>query len=286
MARKHKYKVFVSYSRHDEPLVRPLAGLLGVAAEDAVFLDVTSLKPGDPWDEKIISAVKEAPVFVLCWCCESNKSSFVAKEIATALSKGRKRLVPVLFCATPLPPELAAWHWIDLRGRVVHECPIPHEEDADKRVKKRQRKEQRDFKRGRDDYQKDERRKTRTFWGTSKEEHYNSKGQSTGTIFSSKGKPPKPKWGRVGNLSLLTESLRTAAYLAGVFVLMRLAYSYVRRDSGSALIQMLVALVALIATLASLRGSLYMKKRMKAADPADVIANRARSYFEGLAKKK
>ena len=71
VARPRKTKVFVSYSRHDEELVKPLAGLLGAAANDAVFFDVTSLKPGDVWEDKIFVAVKEAPVFVVCWCCES-----------------------------------------------------------------------------------------------------------------------------------------------------------------------------------------------------------------------
>ena len=116
----------MSYSRHDEALVRPLAGLLGVAADDAVFLDVTSLKPGDLWDDQIMSAVKEASVFVLCWCCESDKSTFIAKEISAALAEGEKKLVPVLFCSTPLPPGMADRQWIDLRGKVVHDCPLPH----------------------------------------------------------------------------------------------------------------------------------------------------------------
>lgn len=119
---ERKTKVFVSYSRHDEALVKPLAGLLGVASDDAVFLDVSELKPGDLWEEKIIKAVKEASVFVLCWCCEAEKSAFIAKEIGTALSEGKKRLVPVLFCSTRLPDSLADRQWIDLRGRIVHVC--------------------------------------------------------------------------------------------------------------------------------------------------------------------
>ena len=125
-----KTKVFVSYSRHDEALVKPLAGLLGVASDDAVFLDVSSLKPGDLWEEKIIGAVKEASVFVLCWCCQSQASPFVAKEIGTALSEGKKRLVPVLFCSTRLPDNLADRQWIDLRGRIVHVCNHPVEPTA------------------------------------------------------------------------------------------------------------------------------------------------------------
>jgi TIR domain len=115
-------RVFVSYSRHDEALVMPLAKLLGAAADDAVFLDVTSLRPGDPWKEKIEGAVRDATLFVLCWCCESQQSAFVAHEISIALSDRKKRLVPVLFCSTPLPKPLSGRQWVDLRGRIIHVC--------------------------------------------------------------------------------------------------------------------------------------------------------------------
>jgi len=112
----------VSYSRHDEALVKPLAGLLGAAADDAVFVDVTSIQPGSLWKGEIENAIRDSPVFVLCWCCNSAASEFIQHEIDMALKGGEKRLVPVLFCSTPLPPLLASRQWIDLRGRVVHAC--------------------------------------------------------------------------------------------------------------------------------------------------------------------
>ncbi len=115
-------KVFVSYSRHDESLVRPLAGLLGVATDDAIFLDVASIKPGDNWKDDIDSALRESSVIVICWCCQAEKSEFIAHEIAIALLGKDKRLVPVLFCDTPLPGTLAAYQWIDLRGQIKHSC--------------------------------------------------------------------------------------------------------------------------------------------------------------------
>jgi hypothetical protein len=130
-------KVFVSYSRHDEALVRPLAGLLGVATDDAVFLDVASIRPGDNWKDDIDGALRESSVFVICWCCQAEKSEFIAHEIAAALEKNDKRLVPVLFCDTPLPRTLAAYQWIDLRGQITHSCahitqhtPLPMQMDA------------------------------------------------------------------------------------------------------------------------------------------------------------
>jgi DNA-directed RNA polymerase subunit RPC12/RpoP len=103
-------------------VVKPLAALLGVASEDTVFLDVEQLKPGDLWEEKLTDAVSNSSVFVLCWCCESKKSQFVAKEISIALADKNRKLVPVLFCSTTLPPNLSDRQWIDLRGRIVHSC--------------------------------------------------------------------------------------------------------------------------------------------------------------------
>lgn len=115
-------KVFVSYSRHDEAFVRPLAGLLGVAADDAVFLDVASIKPGDNWKDEIDGALRESSVFIICWCCQAENSQFIAHEIALAVEGKNKRLVPVLFCDTPLPTTLSAYQWVDLRGQIKHSC--------------------------------------------------------------------------------------------------------------------------------------------------------------------
>lgn len=114
--------MFVSYSRHDEQLVKPLAELLGAAADDAIFLDVDSIKPGAIWKTEIDNAVRTSSVFIVCWCCESARSRFVHHEIALALEDDEKRLVPVLFCSTPLPKPLARRQWVDLRGRVTHSC--------------------------------------------------------------------------------------------------------------------------------------------------------------------
>jgi hypothetical protein len=122
VARKKKCKVFISYSRHDEALVKPLAAFLGPAADDAVFLDITSIKAGAVWAAEIEDAIRDARVFYLCWCCEAEKSRFVAHEIETALVSGEKRMVPVLFCSARLPSILTDRQWIDLRGRVVHAC--------------------------------------------------------------------------------------------------------------------------------------------------------------------
>jgi hypothetical protein len=111
----------VSYSRHDERLVKPIAELVGLSAE-TVFLDVSSLKPGDDWDRKIKSAIRDSVIFILCWCCQSSRSEYIAAEMKMALRDKTKKLVPVLLCSTALPEGFASKQWIDLRKAFGHHC--------------------------------------------------------------------------------------------------------------------------------------------------------------------
>jgi TIR domain len=120
--RKAKCKVFVSYSRHDEEVVRPLAGLLAGVTAKPIFLDIESIKPGDLWESDIEDAVRSSEVFVLCWCCQSEQSKFVKREIRLAVAVMGKRLIPVLFCSVPLPRALEDRQWVDLSGGISHTC--------------------------------------------------------------------------------------------------------------------------------------------------------------------
>jgi hypothetical protein len=70
-------EVFVSYSRHDEALVKPLAAAIGIGRASSVFVDVEQLKAGNLWETELINAVRGSKVFVLCWCCEAAKSRFM-----------------------------------------------------------------------------------------------------------------------------------------------------------------------------------------------------------------
>jgi TIR domain len=129
MSYQKKCKVFVSYSRHDEALVKPLAALLTGVTNDPVFLDVNSIVPGDNWQEEIEGALLQSTVFVLCWCCQAQKSTFIAEEIAIASADSRRRLIPILLCDIPLPAPLASRQWVDFRKQTQHVCihhgPLP-----------------------------------------------------------------------------------------------------------------------------------------------------------------
>ena len=108
--------VRIVQSTRSRELVKPLAGLLGVATDEAVFLDVNALKPGDKWEEEIFAALQECSVFVVCWCCQSQKSEFVGKEVDAALLDADKKVVPVLFCGADLPSALSGTSVGSIRG--------------------------------------------------------------------------------------------------------------------------------------------------------------------------
>lgn len=119
---RQQYTVFVSYARHDEAFVKPLADLLGTTGQP-VFLDVESIKPGEEWRTEIENAIRQSMVFIVCWCCETKRSKFVQHEIEIALQQtDRRRIVPVLLCSARIPKPLADRQWIDLRGRA---CLMP-----------------------------------------------------------------------------------------------------------------------------------------------------------------
>ena len=96
--------IFVSYSRQDAGLVKPVVGLLR-ATKDVVFQDVDGIMPGKRWRPQIEEALGDAHLIVLFWCYHSSRSVEVKKEYELALLTG-KDVLPVLLDATPLPKEL------------------------------------------------------------------------------------------------------------------------------------------------------------------------------------
>jgi len=88
-----KAKIFISYCRHDADLVKPISELVELGNRDTVFFDASSLQPGDDWCEKIETAIHESTIFVLCWCCGSRASEFVAHEMNLALQKKERVLI-------------------------------------------------------------------------------------------------------------------------------------------------------------------------------------------------
>lgn len=108
--------VFVSYSHRDEDLVKPVVQLLR-ANQSLVFQDIDSIQPGKKWRDEIAKGIAESHLVIVFWCDHANASEEVEKEWKTAIEL-RKDLLPLLLDATPLPPQLAAFQWIDFQDAV------------------------------------------------------------------------------------------------------------------------------------------------------------------------
>ncbi len=108
--------VFVSYSHADASLVAPVVKLLRVN-KSFVFQDIDRIQPGKKWRSESNKALAEAQLVVVFWCHHANRSNEVSKEWKAAIEQ-EKDLLPLLLDATPLPPELSEFQWIDFRGTV------------------------------------------------------------------------------------------------------------------------------------------------------------------------
>ena len=108
--------VFVSYSHADASLVAPVVKLLRVN-KSFVFQDIDRIQPGKKWRSEIAKALTEAQLVVVFWCGHASRSNEVSKEWKAAIEQ-EKDLLPLLLDATPLPPELGEFQWIDFRGTV------------------------------------------------------------------------------------------------------------------------------------------------------------------------
>src|SRR5688500_14658763 len=111
-----KFKVFVSYSRHDHDLVAPVVQILRLNKREAVFFDRDSIPAGSKWRAAIEEAIDSAEYVVLFWCVHSCTSEEVEKEYRLG-----KRLVPVQFDETPFPAAVGVFQAIDFRSLGVRQ---------------------------------------------------------------------------------------------------------------------------------------------------------------------
>lgn len=108
-------RVFISYSRIDQPLVsRAVEFLRGGGLQ--VFLDSQSIAYGSDWRQELVKAIEDSERVMLFWTAAAALSRWVTREWKLALKRGKK-VVPTLLDETPLPPPLARLHAVtSLRG--------------------------------------------------------------------------------------------------------------------------------------------------------------------------
>lgn len=119
MAGRRRYDAFISYSRNDEALVKPLVQVLSLAKR-RVFWD-EFIEPGQKWNEEIQVALASSDAIVIMWCCDSAASEWVRREIRIALRR-EKRLTPIRLCKYPLSVDIRDFQAINLSEHICHKC--------------------------------------------------------------------------------------------------------------------------------------------------------------------
>lgn len=104
-------RVFLCYAAKDRETVAHYAALLRAGGAD-VFMDVTSVGPGEHWEERITQEIAESDVFMLFWSRAAAESAWVEREWRLALSLGHEPFIrPVLLDMAPIPAELMHLHF-------------------------------------------------------------------------------------------------------------------------------------------------------------------------------
>ena len=98
-------RVFISYAREDISWAQDHARVLRAVGIN-VFLDLDSIRAGDPWLAVLRQKVEKADLVYLGWSCYSSHSAWVRHEYEAALARGPGYLRIDLLDETPLPAEL------------------------------------------------------------------------------------------------------------------------------------------------------------------------------------
>ena len=95
-------KIFASYSRRDLEVVRQFERY-ATGVGDRYLRDVTDLRAGEDWNERLCDLIREADVLQLFWSYNSMASPFVRREWEYALSLGRANFIRPTYWEDPLP---------------------------------------------------------------------------------------------------------------------------------------------------------------------------------------
>jgi hypothetical protein len=109
-------RIFVSYSRENESVVKDLAGDLEAMGHE-VWID-HELSGGQNWWDKILAQIRECDVFVFALAPASVNSTACKREYTYAAKLGRPILPAVVtdgVSTNALPPALSAVQFVDYR---------------------------------------------------------------------------------------------------------------------------------------------------------------------------
>lgn len=117
--REDVHSGFVSYSRKDIQPVTYIVQALKTARPDMdIFFDLTKLRSGEYWENRLMKEIEKREVLFLCWSVNASKSEWVEREWKTMLDlKGLNAIEPIplddpQLC--PVPQDLKPLHFDDM----------------------------------------------------------------------------------------------------------------------------------------------------------------------------
>ncbi|MFN8529246.1 MAG: toll/interleukin-1 receptor domain-containing protein [Anaerolineae bacterium] len=102
--RKIYQAVFCSYSRKDIQIVERVERAYKILGFD-YLRDLTTIRPGEDWDQRLLQMIEQADIFQLFWSANSATSNAVKKEWTKALEleKSRPSFIRPVFWQQPMP---------------------------------------------------------------------------------------------------------------------------------------------------------------------------------------
>jgi serine/threonine protein kinase len=96
--------IFPSYSHRDTAIVQQFERYVETFG-DAYLRDVTTLRSGEIWNDRLMELIEDADVFQLFWSKNSIGSPYVEQEWRHALGLGRPNFVRPVYWEDPLPED-------------------------------------------------------------------------------------------------------------------------------------------------------------------------------------
>jgi hypothetical protein len=120
MADGKKTRIFLSYAHKDIGLVNDLYDRLKEAGFSP-WQDSKDIKAGELWPDALMRAIREAPVFLVCFSHNSvTRRGVIQEEIKETLRMWRQKVddniyfIPVRLEECRVPEAMAKFHWVDL----------------------------------------------------------------------------------------------------------------------------------------------------------------------------
>ena len=101
MAENNVHDIFISYSQRDRPWVAEFTAALREAGVDHLF-DVAEVRPGEPWQDLLETALRKSRTLILILTPTSIASPWTLFELGAAIGD-HKRIIPVV--ANDLDPR-------------------------------------------------------------------------------------------------------------------------------------------------------------------------------------